>query len=33
VKPDRGAFEHGNRPEQVFIPGFTNAAYPVRPPT
>jgi hypothetical protein len=25
-------FEHGNRPAEVFIPGFTNVAYPVRQP-
>jgi hypothetical protein len=25
--------EHGNRPAEVFIPGFTNVAYPVRQPT
>jgi hypothetical protein len=25
-------FEHGNRPAEVFIPGFTNVAYPVREP-
>jgi hypothetical protein len=24
--------EHGNRPAEVFIPGFTNVAYPVRQP-
>jgi hypothetical protein len=24
-------FEHANRPAEVFIPGFTNVAYPVRP--
>jgi hypothetical protein len=24
-------FEHGNRPAEVFIPGFTNVAYPARP--
>jgi hypothetical protein len=26
-------FEHGNRPAEVFIPGFTNVAYPARQPT
>jgi hypothetical protein len=26
-------FEHGNRPAEVFIPGFTNVAYPVREPS
>jgi hypothetical protein len=25
--------EHGNRPAEVFIPGFTNVTYPVRQPT
>jgi hypothetical protein len=25
--------EHGNRPAEVFIPGFTNVAYPARQPT
>jgi len=25
--------EHGNRPAEVFIPGFTNVAYPARQPS